>query len=90
MGIIARNNPVFDAETQELTANFYINLFKGNSQGISLLKARQECMARKMTKLIEQEFNELSADEGIKNIDVQNSLAISSYMLFGKPWRKLK
>jgi len=90
MGIIARNNPVFDAETQELTANFYINLFKGNSQGISLLKARQECMAKKMTKLIEQEFNELSADEGIKNIDVQNSLAISSYMLFGKPWRKLK
>ena len=57
MGIIARNNPIFDAETQELTANFYINLFKGNSQGISLLKARQECMAKKMTKLIEQELD---------------------------------
>jgi hypothetical protein len=90
IGIMSRNYPIFDSETNEIIANFYKNLFSQNSQGISLLKARQACMANKMAKLVEQKFKDLSAEEGTKNIDLESSLAISSYMLFGKPWKKLK
>ncbi|MFX0009043.1 MAG: CHAT domain-containing protein, partial [Candidatus Hermodarchaeota archaeon] len=90
MGIMSRNYPIFDNETNEIIANFYINLFNGNSQGISLLKARQMCMANKMTKLVEQQFNELSAEDSTKSIGLESSLSLSSYMLFGKPWKKLR
>jgi len=89
IGIMSRNYPIFDNETNEIIANFYINLFNQHSQGVSLLKARQACMANKMTKLVEQKFKDLSAEEGTKNIDLESSLAISSYMLFGKPWKQL-
>ncbi len=89
LGIISRNYPIFDDETKEIIANFYINLFSNNSQGISLLKAKQVCMANKMTKLVEEKFKDLSDKEGSVSIDLQSSLAISSYMLFGKPWKKL-
>jgi hypothetical protein len=89
IGIISRNYPIFDDETKEIIANFYINLFSYWSQGVSLLKARQACMANKMTKLVEQNFKDLSAEDGTKSIDLKGSLAISSYMLFGKPWKKL-
>ena len=89
IGIMSRNYPIFDSETNEVIANFYSNLFNHHSQGVSLLKARQACMANKMTKLVEQKFKDLSAEEGTKNIDLESSLAISSYMLFGKPWKKL-
>jgi len=89
IGIMSRNYPIFDNETNEIIANFYSNLFNHHSQGVSLLKARQACMANKMTKLVEQQFEELSAEDGTKSIDLESSLAISSYMLFGKPWKKL-
>ncbi|MFX1494588.1 MAG: hypothetical protein ACFFBZ_09930, partial [Promethearchaeota archaeon] len=89
LGIISRNYPIFDDETKEIIANFYINLFNNNSQGISLLKAKQVCMANKMTRLVEEKFKDLSDKEGSVSIDLQSSLAISSYMLFGKPWKKL-
>jgi hypothetical protein len=89
IGIMSRNYPIFDSETNEVIANFYSNLFNHYSQGVSLLKARQACMANKMTKLVEQKFKDLSAEDGTKNIDLESSLAISSYMLFGKPWKKL-
>jgi hypothetical protein len=89
IGIMSRNYPIFDSETKEIIANFYSNLFNQHSQGVSLLKARQACMANKMTKLVEQQFEDLSAEDGTKNIDLESSLAISSYMLFGKPWKKL-
>jgi hypothetical protein len=88
-GIISRNYPIFDNETKEITANFYSNLFNHHSQGVSLLKARQACMANKMTKLVEEKFKDLSAEEGIKNIDLESSLAISSFFLLSKPWKKL-
>ncbi|MFX1406792.1 MAG: hypothetical protein ACFFBW_07550 [Promethearchaeota archaeon] len=88
-GIISRNYPIFDDETKEISANFYIHLFKNYSQGIALLKARQECMAKKMTKLVEEKFQTLSEEEGIINIDLESSLAISSYILFGKPWKTI-
>jgi len=89
IGIISRNYPIFDDETKEIIANFYVNLFSYRSQGVSLLKARQACMANKMTKLVEQNFKELSVENSTKSIDLKGSLAISSYMLFGKPWKKL-
>ena len=89
IGIISRNYPIFDDETKEIIANFYVNLFSYRSQGVSLLKARQACMANKMTKLVEQNFKDLSATDSTKSIDLKGSLAISSYMLFGKPWKKL-
>ncbi|MHA1485995.1 MAG: hypothetical protein ACTSSC_02355, partial [Promethearchaeota archaeon] len=88
-GIMSRNYPIFNNETKEIIANFYINLFNDFSQGVSLMKARQACMANKMTKIVEKKFDELSPEEGVKNIDLEGSLAISSYMLFGKPWKKL-
>ena len=89
-GIMSRNYPIFNDETKEIIANFYINLFNDFSQGISLMKARQACMANKMTKLVEKKFSELSAEEGARNIDLEGSLAISSYMLFGNPFKKLR
>ena len=89
-GIMSRNYPIFNDETNDIVANFYINFFNDFSQGVSLMKARQACMANKMTMLVEKKFDELSAEEGVKNIDLEGSLAISSYMLFGKPWKKLK
>jgi len=89
IGIMSRTYPIFNTETNEIIANFYSNLFNHHSQGVSLLKARQVCMANKMTKLVEQKFKDLSAEEGTKSIDLESSLAISSYMLFGKPWKKL-
>jgi hypothetical protein len=46
-------------------------------------------MANKMTKLVEQQFNELSAENGTRSIDLESSLSLSSYMLFGKPWKNL-
>jgi hypothetical protein len=88
-GIMSRNYPIFNNETKEIITNFYINLFNDFSQGVSLMKARQACMANKMTKLVEKKFDELSAEEGVKNIDLEGSLAISSFNLFGKPWKKL-
>ncbi len=88
-GIMSRNYPIFNDETKEIIANFYINLFNDFSQGVSLVRARQTCMANKMAKLVEKKINALSAEEGVKNIDLEASLAISSYMIFGKPWKKL-
>jgi hypothetical protein len=88
-GIMSRNYPIFNDETKEISANFYINLFNDFSQGVSLLKARQACMANKMTKLVELKFKDLSAEEGTKSIDLESSLAISSFILFGNPWKKI-
>ena len=88
-GIMSRNYPIFNDETKEIIANFYINLFNDSSQGVSLMKARQACTATKMTKIVEKKFDELSPEEGVKNIDLEGSLAISSFMLFAKPWKKL-
>lgn len=88
-GVVTRTYPIFNDETKQLITNFYTNLFNNFSQGVSLLKARQDCMANRMTKLVEEKFQDLNEDQGILNIDLQNSLAISSYILFGKPWKKL-
>jgi len=61
-GIMSRNYPIFNNETKEIIANFYINLFNDFSQGVSLMKARQACMANKMTKIVEKKFDELSPE----------------------------
>jgi len=89
-GIIGRAYPLFNDETKQIISNFFKNLLNNNSQGVSLLKARQECISQKLEKIVEQQVKESDAMEGVKKIDLRSSLAVSSYLLFGQPWRKLK
>ncbi len=88
-GIVSKNYPIFNEETKQIIANFFLNFFNQNSQGVSLLKARQKCIAAKMVKLVEQQVKEPDTETGIKHIDLRSSLAISSYLLFGEPWKKI-
>ncbi len=90
IGIISHNYPIFDEETKELTKNFYDHIFMDYGQGVSLLKARQICMANKLTELALKKAKDLTVEDGIMSIDVQSSLAISSYTLYGKPWKKVE
>ncbi|MFX1417564.1 MAG: hypothetical protein ACFE9N_01455 [Promethearchaeota archaeon] len=90
IGVISKNYPIFNDETKQIISNFFMNFFDHNSQGVSLLKARQKCIATKMEKLVEQQVNEPDSQSGIKHIDLRSSLAISSYLLFGKPWKKIR
>ena len=78
-GILSRNLPLFNAMTKEIFANFFNNLLNKNSQGNSLIKARQQSIAKIM---------EISGND-TKEIDLRSSLAISSYLLFGRPWKRL-
>ena len=85
-GIIVRPYPLFNEETKEIISQFFLNLLRNNSQGVSLLKARQQCISNKMEKVVEEQFKE----GGTTRIDLRSSLAVSSYLLFGQPWKKLK
>ncbi|MDX1797980.1 MAG: hypothetical protein R3255_04975, partial [Candidatus Lokiarchaeia archaeon] len=87
-GIISKNYPIFNDETKQIISNFFINFFNNNSQGSSLLKARQQCIANKMEKVIEEKIKSSMISRGTTRIDLRSSLAISSYLLFGKPWNK--
>ncbi|MFW9877014.1 MAG: hypothetical protein ACFFG0_28300 [Candidatus Thorarchaeota archaeon] len=89
IGVISKNYPIFNDETKQIISNFFMNFFKNTSQGISLLKARQQCIATKMEKLVENQVKESDTLSGIKHIDLRSSLAISSYLLFGRPWRRI-
>lgn len=89
-GIISRNYPIFNDEANEIIRNFFTYLIKGDSQGIALLTARQQCISEKMMKLVEHQVKDLTLDDGSKHIDLESSLALSSYILFGKPWKKLE
>ena len=61
-GIIYQAHSLFNEDTRNIMANFYFNLFNNDSQGIALLKARQQC---------------------------KSGIAISSFVHFGIPWKKL-
>jgi len=61
-GIISRTIPFFNEDTRNVIVNFYMNLFNNETQGTSLLKARQQC---------------------------KSGIAISSFIYFGEPWKKL-
>ncbi len=76
-GILSRSFPLFNTMTKEIFANFFNNLLKKNSQGDSLLSAR--------ISVIQQNVDPAS-DNSAKQIDLRSSLAISSYLLFGRPW----
>jgi len=89
IGIISKSYPIFNNETKQVISNFFINLFNDNSQGISLLKARQQSIASKMENVLEQQVKDSTSETGITRIDLRSSLAISSYLLFGKPWKKI-
>jgi hypothetical protein len=89
-GIIVRPYPLFNEETKEIISEFFLNLLRNNSQGVSLLKARQHCIANKMEKMVEKQFKETSTKSGTTRIDLRSSLAVSSFLLFGQPWKKIK
>ncbi len=80
-GIIARNYPLFDEATKQLIANVYINLFNQRSQGVALLKARQEFMAKHMI--------ESGESQPKPNKEERKAIVTSSLFLCGKPWKKL-
>jgi len=88
-GIVSHNYPIFDEETKGFTKNFYNYVFMNHGQGVSLLKARQICMANKIADLAQKKAQELTAEDGTITIDLESSLAISSYSLYGKPWKKV-
>ncbi|MFW9822384.1 MAG: hypothetical protein ACFFE4_05590 [Candidatus Thorarchaeota archaeon] len=88
-GIIVRPYPLFNEETKEIISQFFLNLLRNRSQGVSLLKARQQCIANKMEKMVEEQSKDTSMEDGSLKIDLRSSLAVSSYLLFGKPWKKI-
>ncbi|MFX0022767.1 MAG: hypothetical protein ACFE9S_10595 [Candidatus Hermodarchaeota archaeon] len=89
MGIVSKNYPIFNIETKQIISNFLVNFLNNISQGDSLLKARQQCIANKMEKLLEEQIKSSPEGLGTTNIDLRSSLAISSYILFGKPWKRI-
>lgn len=89
-GIMARAYPLFNKETDQIISNFFTNLLKNVSQGVSLLKARQQSVSEKMERVIEDQSKEALEKDGVTRIDLRSSLAISSFILFGQPWKKLK
>jgi len=88
-GILSRNFPLFNAMTKEIFANFFNNLLNNNSQGDSLLKARQQSIAHIIESGGEKQILDSSSGESTKQIDLRSSLALSSYILFGIPWNSL-
>jgi hypothetical protein len=42
-----------------------------------------------MENVLEQQVKDSTSETGITRIDLRSSLAISSYLLFGKPWKKI-
>ncbi|MFW9876541.1 MAG: hypothetical protein ACFFG0_25890, partial [Candidatus Thorarchaeota archaeon] len=89
IGIISRTYPLFNEETKNITSFFFNNLFNNNSQGVSLLKARQQCIAKMTGDIVEQQFRDSIDKDGVVRIDLRSSLAVSSFLLFGKPWKGL-
>lgn len=88
-GILSRNFPLFNTMTKEIFANFFNNLLNKNSQGDSLLKARLQSIANITENGVEQQTLESISGNGTKQIDLRSSLALSSYLLFGRPWLSL-
>lgn len=88
-GIVSRTYPLFNEETKQITSLFFLNLFNNNSQGVSLLKARQQCIAKLMEEVVEQQYKDSIDKEGATRIDLRSSLAVSSFLLFGQPWKNL-
>ncbi len=88
-GILSRNFPLFNPTTKEIFSIFFNSLFNENSQGVSLLKARQQIIAKKMEGVIGEPTGGTPSIKSSKNLDLRSSLAISSFLLFGEPWRKI-
>ncbi|MFX1426904.1 MAG: hypothetical protein ACFFBE_10670 [Promethearchaeota archaeon] len=88
-GIVSRTYPLFNEETKEIISIFFLNLFRHYSQGVSLLKARQYCIAKKMEEIVEQQYKDSLDEEGSTRIDLRSSLTVSSFLLFGQPWKRL-
>ncbi|MFW9773888.1 MAG: hypothetical protein ACFFEO_17180, partial [Candidatus Thorarchaeota archaeon] len=87
-GILTRPYPLFNEETKGIFIDFFMNLLNDNSQGVALLKARQQCISKKMEKSVKDQVNDATVKDSITIIDLRSSLAVSSYLLFGKPWKR--
>ena len=79
-GVMTRSYPLFNEDTKNIISNFFLNLFSNKSQGVSILQARQQCISNKLEDLEEKTSVE---------IDLRSILAVSSYILFGQPWKNL-
>ncbi|MFX1325048.1 MAG: hypothetical protein ACFE8N_08825 [Promethearchaeota archaeon] len=88
-GIVTRPYPLFNEETKGIFIDFFMNLFNDHSQGVALLKARQQCISKKMGKSVDDQVKDATVKDGITRIDLRSSLAVSSYLLFGQPWKRL-
>jgi len=89
IGIMSRNYPIFNDETKQIITNFFSSLFEKESLGISLLGARQKVIAERTTKLIQEQISKLDKIEKDQHINIENNQTISSFLLFGEPWKKL-
>ncbi|TFF90339.1 MAG: CHAT domain-containing protein [Promethearchaeota archaeon] len=89
-GIICKTYPIFNEETKLIVSNFYNYILNGESQGSALLRARQEIIAEATAKNIEKQMQSMSRSKfKDHHIDLKSSLALSSYILFGRPWKGL-
>ncbi|MFX1278799.1 MAG: hypothetical protein ACFFA3_05230 [Promethearchaeota archaeon] len=88
-GIISRTYPLFNEETMEIISTFFLNLIDNYSQGVSLLRARQHCIANKIEDFVESQYKNSIDKEGSTRIDLRSSLTVSSFLLFGQPWKRL-
>ena len=89
ISLIARNYPVFDEDTKVIITYFYENILNGLSQGVALLKARQQYVAKLKINLEGQPAKNLEQKEAFRKINLEAGLAIASFVLFGNPTKKI-
>jgi hypothetical protein len=89
ISLIARNFPVFNEETNGIVTYFYENILNDVSQGVALLKARQQYVAKITTNLEGKSAKSLEQEESVREINLEEGLAISSFVLFGSPIKKI-
>ena len=89
-GILSRNFPLFNQSTRDIFASFFTHLLNENNQGVSLLRARQESITSKTARDMEQKMTDGPPKEVTRRIDLRSSLAVASFLLFGRPWKKIR
>ncbi|MBD3211704.1 MAG: hypothetical protein GF311_03775 [Candidatus Lokiarchaeota archaeon] len=88
-GIISRNYAIFNDESKKIIANFFSNIFERKSLGVALLKSRQKCIADRTTKFLEEKISKSKQSDEDQHINIENSQTISSFILYGEPWKKM-
>lgn len=88
-GIVSRNYPIFNDETKKLIRNFLTGVFEDKSLGLALLSARQQCIAERTTKFLQEQISKRDEKEEDRHINIENSQTISSFILYSLPWKHL-